>query len=173
MAIAGEGLHRRLWPKDRMMSLGQARKTRQQAQGAVDDSDLQRRVGDALLHLEEPTYAERLHSLTELVTEAVPAATGDTPEWERRIKAVRNGFAHQTAPRVTATDAGDDDEWQEYLVLLRTLRWVLTGALLLQTGITASRLGERLQQHEPYRFLLRQAREWLPDLYPEAEPASR
>src|SRR5262245_5006601 len=111
MAIAVEGLHRRLWPKDRVMSRGQASKTRRLARAAVDDPDLRQRVGDALLHLEEPTYAERLHSLTELVTGAVPAATGETPEWERRIKAVRNGFAHQTAPRVTATDARGD-EWQ-------------------------------------------------------------
>jgi hypothetical protein len=50
-------------------------------------------------------------------------------------------------------------------VLLRTLRWVLTGALLRQTGIEFGRLRERLQQHEPYRFFLRQAGQWLPDLY--------
>ena len=161
MAIAAEGLHRRLQPNDRVMSLGQARQARRQARNAIDDPKVRERVNDALLHLEEPTYAERLSFITDLTSEAVPDATGQTIEWERRIKNVRNGFAHQTAP----PSDGDNEEWQEYLVLLRTLRWVLTGALLLQTGIEPGRLSERLQQHEPYQFLLRQARQWLPDLY--------
>lgn len=55
-------------------------------------------------------------------------------------------------------------------MLLRTLRWVLTGALLLQTGLEPARLGGRVQQHEPYRFLLRQAQRWLPDLYTASRP---
>jgi hypothetical protein len=118
-----------------------------------------------LLHLEEPTYSERLHYITELTQDAVPDATGQTADWERRIKNVRNGFAHQTPP---PSDRGDDKDWQEYLVLLRTLRWVLTGALLLQTGIEPGRLRERLQLHAPYQFLLRQARHWFPDLYPSS-----
>lgn len=67
-------------------------------------------------------------------------------------------------------EADDDREWQEYLVLLRSLRWVLTGALLLQAGLDPARLRERLQQHQPYQFLLRQARQWLPDLYPAPSP---
>jgi Apea-like HEPN len=161
MAIAAEGLHRPLRPNDRVMSLGQAAKARRLGRDAVppEHSEIRKRVNDALLHLEEPTYAERLHFLTDLVGEAVPGATGDTEQWESRTKAVRNGFAHQVVP------PADDGEWHEYFVLLRTLRWVLTGALLLQTGLEPALLGERLQQYEPYRFLLRQAQLWLPDLY--------
>jgi hypothetical protein len=167
MAIAAEGLHRRLRPNERMMSRGQAKSTRQQAREAIADHGLRERVSQALAHLEEPTYAERLHFLTQLCEQAVPGATGDTAEWEGRIKKVRNGFAHQTVP---AAHDEDDAEWQEYLILLRTLRWVLTGVLLLHTGLDAERLRGRLQQHEPYRFLLRQAREWLPNLYPGPPP---
>lgn len=70
---------------------------------------------------------------------------------------------HQNLP---VSEDDDDQEWQEYLVLLRSLRWVLTGALLLQTGLDPERLRERLQQHQPYQFLLRQAHQWVPDLYP-------
>ena len=55
-------------------------------------------------------------------------------------------------------------------MLLRTLRWVLTAALLLQAGLDPARLVARLQQHQPYRLLLRQAQRWLPDLYPAAAP---
>jgi hypothetical protein len=167
MAAAAEGLHRRLRPKQRVMTRAQARAARRQARSAVTDPGLRTRVAQALAHLDEPTYADRLRFLTELSRDAVPGATGDTPEWERRIRAVRNGFAHQTVP----TSQDDDREWQEYLVLLRSLRWVLTGALLLQAGLDPERLGVRLQQHQPYQFLLRQARQWLPDLYPASSPA--
>jgi hypothetical protein len=163
MATAAEGLHRRLRPRQRVMTRSQARAARRQARKAITDPQLRNRVVQALGHLEEPTYADRLHFLTQLCQEAVPGATGDTPEWERRIRGVRNGFAHQTVP---ASQDDDDREWQEYLVLLRSLRWVLTGALLQQAGLDPQRLRERLQQHQPYQFLLRQARQWLPDLYP-------
>ncbi len=169
MAIAAEGLHRRLRPNERVMSLGQADKARRLGRDAVPD-EVRQRVNDALLHLEEPTYAERLRFLTGLVREAVPGATGDTEKWESRIKAVRNGFAHQVVPRADAASVADDSEWHEYFVLLRTLRWVLTGAVLLQTGLEPARLGGRVQQHEPYRFLLRQAQRWLPDLYTASRP---
>jgi hypothetical protein len=165
MAIAAEGLHRRLRPNERAMSHAEANKARRLGRDAVAP-ELRQKVNDALLHLEEPIYAERLHFLTDLVREAVPGATGATEEWERRIKAVRNGFAHRIAPRSQASGAAaGDGEWHEYLVLLRTLRWILTGVLLLQTGLEPGQLGMRLQQHEPYRFLLRQAQRWLPDLY--------
>lgn len=165
MAIAAEGLHRRLWPKHRVMSLGQAEDARRLGRNAVP-AELRDRVNAALLHLEEPSYAERLHLLTDLVDTAVPDATGHTEEWERRIKAVRNGFAHQVVPARTAAGDGDDNEWREYVVLLRTLRWVLTGALLLQCGLDRERLATKLRGYEPYRHLLRQARRWLPNLFP-------
>ena len=168
MAIAAEGLHRRLRPDQRVMSLGQADKARRVARDAVEP-ELRQRVNDALAHLEQPTCAQRLRCLTDLAGPVVPGATGDTVAWEKRIRAVRNGFAHQVAARPGTTD-NTDDEWREYLVLLRTLRWVLTAALLLQAGLDPARLVGRLQQHQPYRLLLRQAQRWLPDLYPAAAP---
>jgi hypothetical protein len=168
MAIAAEGLHRRLRPDQRVMSLGQADKARRMARDAVEP-ELRQQVNDALAHLEQPTYAQRLRYLTDLAGPVVPGATGDTVAWEKRIRAVRNGFAHQAAARPGTTD-NTDNEWREYLVLLRTLRWVLTAALLLQTGLDPARLVGRLQQHQPYRLLLRQAQRWLPDLYPATAP---
>src|SRR6266498_121880 len=137
MAIAAEGLHRRLRPDQRVMSLGQADKARRVARDAVEP-ELRQRVNDALAHLEQPTCAQRLRCLTDLAGPVVPGATGDTVAWEKRIRAVRNGFAHQVAARPGTTD-NTDDEWREYLVLLRTLRWVLTAALLLQTGLDPPR----------------------------------
>jgi hypothetical protein len=51
-------------------------------------------------------------------------------------------------------------------VLLRTLRWVLIIALLNLAGVGPAALGERLRAYEPYRFQLRQARRWMPGVYP-------
>jgi hypothetical protein len=92
-----------------------------------------------------------------------PSINHENPQvptaWPREARAMASRIRPRRRPTVATKD------WQEYLVLLRTLRWVLTGALLLQTGIESGRLRERLQQHEPYWFLLQQAQQWLPDLY--------
>jgi hypothetical protein len=159
LAAAAEGLHRRLPDQSRTITKAQARAARKAAQYAVDP-EMQRRVSDALAHLDNPTYAERLHAITDLATQSIPEILGNRELWEMRIKQVRNGFAHQF-PKDSASD-----EWQEYLVLLRTLRWVLTTALLNRAGVDPRILAERLRAHEPYRFQLRQARRWTPALYP-------
>jgi hypothetical protein len=163
LATAAEGLHRRLPMQSRTISHGQARSARHAARDAVDP-ELSDRVNDALLHLNDPTYAERLHVVTDLAASAIPEAMGNRDQWEQRIKQVRNGFAHQVPTR-SATD-----EWQEYLVLLRTMRWVLIIAMLNLAGVSPAALGERLRAYEPYRFQLRQARRWIPGLYPARRP---
>lgn len=122
------------------------------------------RVSDALGHLDDPTYAERLHAIADVAAVCIPEAMGNRELREHRIKQVRNGFAHQF-PTKSATD-----EWQEYLVLLRTLRWVLITALLNRAGVDPAALAERLRAHEPYRFQLRQARRWTPDIYSATSP---
>jgi hypothetical protein len=159
LAIAAEGLHRRLPNQSRTITRSKARSARRAAREAVD-AELRDRVSDALLQLDEPTYGERLHAIADLAARAIPEAMGDREQWEQRIKQVRNGFAHQLAAK-SATD-----EWQEYLVLLRTLRWVLITALLSLAGVAHASLSERLRAYEPYRFQLRQARRWTPVLYP-------
>lgn len=158
LATAAEGLHRRLPDQPRPMSRTQARSARHAARDAVDPA-LRDRVNDALSHLDDPTFAERLRAVTDLAVRSIPEAMGDRELWEQRIKQVRNGFAHQDPKSAS-------DEWQEYLVLLRTLRWVLVTALLSRVGVDPAALAERLQSHEPYRFQLRQARHWTPDLFP-------
>lgn len=142
------------------MSRGQARAARHAARDAVDPA-LRDRVNDALGHLDDPTFAERLRAVTDLAVRSVPDAMGNRELWEQRIKQVRNGFAHQDPKSGT-------EEWQEYLVLLRTLRWVLIAALLSRVGVDPAALAERLRTHEPYRFQLRQARRWTRDLFPAA-----
>ncbi|MEV7968684.1 HEPN domain-containing protein [Sphaerisporangium sp. NPDC088356] len=173
MASAAEGLHRRLMPTDRRMSRSAKDRARRLAKKAVPE-EVQERVSEALMHIDEPSYMERLRYLTDLTRLAVPDAagvtaqmqTGRTPDttkvWEERIKAVRNGFAHQT-PGTKSTE--EDEAWREHVILLRTLYWVLVAALLLQTGVEPSQLKERVQTYDPYSTLLRQARRWIPAIY--------
>lgn len=166
MASAAEGLHRRLKPKERAIARSAKDRARRTARDAVEE-DLRDRVNEALMHLDELTYAERLRYLTDLTLETVPGAVGTTTRsvWEARIKDVRNGFAHQ-APQAHAED--DEDVWRERVILLRTLYWVLTAALLLQTGLKSSELRARVESFEPYRDLLRRARSWIPQIYDPA-----
>jgi len=53
----------------------------------------------------------------------------------------------------------------ELLAVLRSLRWLLTGLLLLQTGLPPDELAARFKVHQPYVLFRRQAREWLPDVF--------
>lgn len=160
LAAACEGLHRRLRPRDRVMSRGQADAARLRARDAVPE-EVRERVNAALAHLEESAYAERLRYLTEIGERAAPGVTGDTAAWQRRVVAVRNGFAHQLPGRRDRTE----DEMHEYLVLLRSLRWLLTTVLLQAAGVEPATLASQLTQHQPYLHLCRQAQRWLPAVY--------
>jgi hypothetical protein len=63
---------------------------------------------------------------------------------------------------------GDADAQGSATVML-SLRWLLTGVLLLQTGITPAALGNRIASHQPYQLFLAQARTWLPAVYVAAD----
>jgi len=115
---------------------------------------------EPLGHLDEPSYRERLLAMAEAVREAVPGVTGDADRWASKIVKARNTFAHR--PPQPPPDAARVDEW---LTVAASLRWLLTGVLLLQTGLAPDALGRRLEQHEPYQLFRHQARSWLPAVY--------
>lgn len=56
---------------------------------------VQEAVRDALGHLGEPSYRERLLAMAEAVREAVPGVTGDADRWASKIVKTRNAFAHR------------------------------------------------------------------------------
>lgn len=159
LATAAEGLHRRLYPNQRGMTKKQARQAQRVAGNAVL-KELRDQVIGALGHLAEPTYRERLRVLVERACEVAPGVTGDSEEWVGRVVASRNGFAHQLTG-----DKSREAELEEDLVLLRSLRWLLTTLLLLEAGTAPETLAGRLQQHQPYLHFRRQAERWLPAVY--------
>jgi hypothetical protein len=89
-----------------------------------------------------------------------PGATGKTAEWVQRVKVARNDFAHKLEDGFL-----DEDHGEEWAALLLSLRWLLTGTHLLQTGISPTVLGTRIAAHQRYQMFLLQARTWLPEVY--------
>jgi hypothetical protein len=160
LAAAAEGLHRRLYPNERAMNADLAKQARRDASNVVLEQ-VRPRVSQALLHLAEPTFRERLEALLDRGREATPGIPADRGEWTSRIVAARNGFAHQLSPR-----GGSALEFEEHFVLLQSLRWLLTSLLLLEAGVHPGTIATRLRQHQPYLHLGRQARRWMPSVFP-------
>jgi hypothetical protein len=113
-----------------------------------------------LLDPQGMTYAKRLEGLAEHAEDAAPGATGKTAEWIRCVKVARNDFAHKLEHGFL-----DEDHAEEWAALLLSLQWLLTGTLLLKTGISPSALGTRIAAHQPYQMFLLQAQAWLPEVY--------
>jgi hypothetical protein len=68
-------------------------------------------------------------------------------------KVARNDFAHKLEHGFL-----DEDHAEEWAALLLSLRWHLTGTLLLQTGISPAALGTRIAPYQAYKMFLLQAR---------------
>jgi hypothetical protein len=148
------------------MTNEQAKEARSKALEAIKEllDDVRDAVQAALNHLTDQSYPRRLLDLAEHVGQAVPGVTGNTAQWKKRVVSSRIGFAH-------ALENGflNLDNAEESIAILQSLRWLLTGLLLLQTGIDPATLGRRLDTYESYQLFLEQARTWLPAVYDTTE----
>lgn len=127
-----EELHRRLFAAQRNIGRRVAAQARSMAEQAIEPlgQPVQRAVREALGHLGEPSYRQRLEALAQAGQRAVPGVTGDVNRWTSKIVNARNAFAHRL-PK-PPPDAARVDEW---LAVTASLRWLLTGPLLLETGV--------------------------------------
>lgn len=166
LTSAAEGLHRLLRPGQRRITKGQASKARARVTEAVKDldEDVRDAVEAALHHLTDPSYPRRLLDLAEQARDAVPGVTGDAQEWKKRVSNARNSLAH----KLERGFLEDQTDAQESVIVLLSLRWLLTGILLLRTGISPVALGSRFVGHQPYKFFMDQARAWLPAVYADS-----
>jgi hypothetical protein len=167
LTTAAEGLHRLLLPQSKRMTDTQADEARKKALEAVKEllDDVRDAVQAALNHIADLSYPRRLLDLAEHVGQAVPGVTGNnTAQWKKRVVNTRIGFAH-------ALEKGflGPDNSEESIAVLQSLRWLLTGLLLLQTGVDPVTLGNRFKDHESYQLFLEQARIWLPAVYDTTE----
>lgn len=161
LTTVAEGLHRRLFPESRRLSPEQSSAARQAARGAVHDLDesVRTAVEGALKHLEEPSFPKRVEQLADCAAAAMPGVTGQRNRWKQCVTNSRNEFAHRSYGFL------ENERILELLAVTRSLRWLLTGLLLLQTGLPRDQLATQANDHQPYVLFRRQAREWLPAVY--------
>ncbi|WP_374203631.1 HEPN domain-containing protein, partial [Streptomyces geysiriensis] len=123
------------------MSKTQADRVRRMARDSVPE-EFARIVNDALFHLYDPTYHERLVQLLDDVEEIAPGIVGDRGQWLHQVKSARNGFAHQ----LPTAGKGDIESLH---ALSQSLRWVLTFRLLRLTGMNERIISRRIREYLP------------------------
>lgn len=89
----------------------------------------------------------------------MPGVTGQTNCWKRCVTDIRNEFAHRSYGFLETTRIDG------LLAVLRSLRWLLTGLLLLQTRLPPDELAAQIEKHQPFVLFRQQAREWLPRVF--------
>ncbi|WP_394253070.1 HEPN domain-containing protein [Arthrobacter pityocampae] len=134
-----EGLHRRLYLKQRpltgisnnkvLAAADTARKVfvdQLKEQGCQNPDVANKLANEALSHINEPNYHDRVMALVEPVQELVPSLFGpELSEWVDRTKAIRNAQSHQTL------QIFDEEKIQEYYVFMQSCRWAVTLRMLL------------------------------------------
>ena len=168
LTTVAEGLHQRLFRERRRLSSQQAEAARTAISSAISglDEEVRRAVEGAIQHLEEPSFPQRLMQLADRVEPAMPGVTGRTNRWKHHVADIRNAFAHRSYGFLGMKRVG------EMVAVLESLRWLLTGLLLLRTGLDPAELAARVQQHEPFVLFRQQACEWLPRVF-EAPAVTR
>lgn len=162
LATVAEGLHRRLYPEEVRFDEEIADRVQAAAAEAVGSIHEKAReaVHGLLSHVEEVGYAARLTRLASVAEEVAPGVTGRTSKWKRLVFEVRNEYAH----RLRASFL-DDKDIDDRLTVALSLRWLLTGVLLLQANIEPLLLRNRFVDHEPFQRFLADAQVWRPDIY--------
>jgi hypothetical protein len=161
LTTIAEGLHSRLFPDERRADLDTADRIKKKIAEALADEDRpnQQAVSGLVQFFGELSYTKRLAQLAQEVQVALPGVTGNTKKWISTVSECRNYFAHR---RTGFSSQADRDK---YLGVIQSLRWVLVGVLLLQTGIDPNHLAEKVEQYRPFTYFLSQAAIFLPDVY--------
>jgi hypothetical protein len=158
LATAAEGLHRRLRPDARQMTVEEV----DAAVEAIEVTEMGQNAKQILVNalnvfMAELSYPKRLVDLADIARQIVPDVTGRTNRWKARVANARVGFAHPMS---------------EYFVLSRSLRWLLTAVLLLESGIDVAILASSFNVFDPYQQFLRLAKDQLPFVYDQVGTAA-
>jgi hypothetical protein len=161
LTTVAEGIHRRLFPEDVRMSEEEAVRLHGLVAAAITDEDKrhQQIVNGSISHLEEASYSQRLKRLVAEVADAMPGACGKANRWVSTVYEARNSFAHRKEGFL------DNELIDEFYSVSQSLRWVLMGVLLLQSGVSAATLAARLRRNQQYDLFLKSMRSSLPSVY--------
>lgn len=130
-------------------------------------SGLQERVRDLLMHLDQPSFAERLRAVVETLPEPwatdLTGARGPSREaWVKAVKRERNGTAHAGASK----DAEDFDAYVGRLaVLAETLIFVVSTCYLVQAGISSAKVVRGLRDMSRFRLMRNRCLLRWPEIY--------
>jgi hypothetical protein len=161
LAAAAEGIHRRLYPGSRRLTEQET----SEALEALKELDLNPAAKEVLrsamgTYLWDVSFPQRLRQLSEDVSSAMPGVTGKPGKWKSAVCDARNGFAHFLVGK-----EGDEVKILGYAALHKSLRWLLTGRILLELGVPAELLSQRLAEFRRYNHFLMNAKESLPNIY--------
>lgn len=120
------------------------------AEAAVDLATVRQAFDEALGHIDEPTYADRLHQLLPDVAATAPGLLGpDLSAWIHTMKEIRNVQSHGTPKH----DAFDQDEISRYYVHQSSGQWALK-ILLLRQLTDDDRLKHALARSNKFHYAL-------------------
>ena len=162
VASALEGLHRRTGLDQNYfntLSKPQRAKVRSAAEEAAlselmalgweDLEGARGRLEQALGHLGQTTFFERLRSLAGPAAEVAPGLLGPSLDaWAKGMRNVRNGEGHQLD---AAPEFGADKSDPYYQLLISGL-WVARISLLLRMGVDSAALTAALHSHEDFLY---------------------
>jgi hypothetical protein len=161
LTTVAEGIHRRLFPEDTRMTEDDAQRLQGLVAAAITKEDDRHQiiVKGSISRLEEASYNQRLRRLVAEVKAAMPGVCGRDNRWVNSVYDARNSFAHRTQGFL------DENLIDEFYAVSQSLRWVLMGVLLLQSGVPAETLAARVQQNQQYRLFKNHMLSSLPSVY--------
>lgn len=163
MTSVAEGLHKRiLGNPDKPITRDRYKELRSKVLDALGDKDedTKKAVVDGLQGLRRPSYRARLAELRDRVNEVVPEIFGhDYEAWAQQVADRRNEFAHQNTDFITPESSGP------YAAVAYSVRWLLVALLLLETGISAADLREKIEENQRFQSFVDQAPLLLPEVY--------
>jgi len=165
LGTVAEGLHRRLFPNEVRMDADDAKRIRSKIGTATSDEDERFRdiINGMLAHLEEMGYPRRITALADRVEIGLPGATGITKKWVQAVTDARNSYAHRTGGYL------DEDSISEFFAVSSSLKWILSGVCILESGVADSTLAAQVQKFPQYRQFLKNMEDAMPSVYSAAE----
>jgi hypothetical protein len=164
LASAAEGYHRRIYPDDRQLTpsqLEQVKPAIQTLKGTLD-APTRRAVYQAVAHVDELTFRERLLRLAEVAEETIPGLTGTTDAWTKVVAKHRNRYAH----RLTVEEEEEPtDLFFEMRGVQQSLRWLLTVLLLAQAGVSGEAMATRVARNYEWGTFIEERVRHLPGVY--------
>lgn len=163
LATALEGLHRRLVPGAKRfeppVSVNKLQTVRRKAtsaavvalEGVVDASTAKKAYNEALIHVDELSYADRLTEMLPRVGIIAPGLLGPSLEkWIKDTKDLRNVQSHG----LVQDDDFGEEEIARYYVLAASARWSLRILLLLELTDDDALIRSALEESDKFMYAL-------------------